>query len=55
MGSPKDFAKMVEFVNDHQIKPIVDEVFSLAEGNAALERMRQSSQFGKLVISNDRE
>lgn len=52
MGSPNDFAAMLAFVNQHKIKPIVDEVFSLADGNEAIERMKHSQQFGKLVIAH---
>ena len=50
MGSPADFAKMIDFVSEHEIKPVVDKVFSLGAGNDALERMKNSQQFGKLVI-----
>lgn len=52
MGSSDDFAAMLAFVNQHKIKPIVDEVFSLADGNEAIERMENSAQFGKLVIAH---
>jgi NADPH:quinone reductase-like Zn-dependent oxidoreductase len=50
MGSPDDFAAMLDMVNKHKIKPVVDEVFALSEGNRALEKMNVSSQFGKLVL-----
>jgi NADPH:quinone reductase-like Zn-dependent oxidoreductase len=50
MGSPEDFANMLTFVNQYKIKPVVDEVFPLADGNTAIERMKNSRQFGKLVI-----
>lgn len=50
MGSPEDFAAMLEMVNTHKIKPMVDEVFALSEGNKALEKMNVSTQFGKLVL-----
>ncbi len=52
MGSPDNFAAMLAFVNEHKIKPIVDEVFPLAEGNDAIERMKNSQQFGKIVIAH---
>jgi NADPH:quinone reductase-like Zn-dependent oxidoreductase len=52
MGSPDDFAKMIEFVSEHEIRPIIDEVFSLAAGNEAMERMKNWQQFGKLVIAS---
>jgi NADPH:quinone reductase-like Zn-dependent oxidoreductase len=51
MGSPKDFAAMLDFVSRHKIKPIVDEVFPLDQGNNAFKKMNAKSQFGKLVLS----
>jgi len=50
MGSPKDFSAMLLFVNTHHIKPVVDSVFDLAETNAAMDKLRESAQFGKIVI-----
>ena len=50
MGSPEDFAAMLDMVGRHKIRPVVDEVFALSEGNKALEKMNDSSQFGKLVL-----
>lgn len=53
MGSPQEFADMLHFVETHRILPVVDEVFSLKEGNVALGKMSQGSQFGKLVLRNN--
>jgi len=50
MGSPEDFAAMLHMVNKHKIRPVIDEVFELSDGNKALEKMNVSSQFGKLVL-----
>jgi zinc-binding alcohol dehydrogenase/oxidoreductase len=50
MGSPADFAAMVDFVNKHLLRPVVDKVFPLAEGEAALRRMENAQQFGKIVL-----
>ena len=50
MGSDKDFAEMVAFVNQHQIVPVVDSVFDLADVNAAIARMDRGEQFGKIVL-----
>jgi len=50
MGSPEDFAAMLDMVNKQKIEPVVDEVFALSEGNKAFEKMNVSSQFGKLVL-----
>jgi NADPH:quinone reductase-like Zn-dependent oxidoreductase len=50
MGSPENFAGMLDLVATHKIEPVIDEVLRLAEGNAALQRMRDSKQFGKIVL-----
>ncbi len=51
MGSLRDFAQMLQFVNDHNLVPAVDQVIPLAAGNTALEKMTTSRQFGKIVLS----
>ncbi len=51
MGSPDEFKEMLAFVAQHEIVPVVDEVFELVAGNRAFEKMKQGGQFGKLVIS----
>lgn len=50
MGTLRDFRQMLAFVEKHNIIPIVDAVFELSDGNAALEKMRNGDQFGKLVL-----
>lgn len=50
MGSPDDFSSMVELVEKHQIKPVIDAVHSLEDTNQAIDQMRSSPQFGKYVI-----
>jgi NADPH:quinone reductase-like Zn-dependent oxidoreductase len=50
MGSPEDFQGMLDLVCAHRIRPVVDGVFPLAEGNRAVESMERSPQFGKLVL-----
>ncbi|EAQ82842.1 zinc-binding dehydrogenase [Blastopirellula marina] len=50
MGSPDDFAAMLQFVNEHKIKPIIDETLPLAAVNEAIEKMRRSTQFGKITL-----
>lgn len=51
MGSPADFKAMLEFVTKHKIRPVIDSVFPLAEINNALARLKESNQFGKVVIT----
>jgi zinc-binding alcohol dehydrogenase/oxidoreductase len=50
MGSPDDFKEMVDFVNKHKIVPVIDEVFPLAQAQKAINKMENSSQFGKLIL-----
>lgn len=52
MGSDKDFADMLQLVNDHNITPVVDSVFKLSEFDKAIKRMENAEQFGKIVLDN---
>ena len=51
MGSPADFKAMVDFLNKHQVVPVIDEVFALADAANAIAKMEHSTQFGKIVLS----
>lgn len=51
MGTQYEFKKMIEFVTDHRITPIVDHVFILDEIKEAFQRMERKEQFGKIVLS----
>ena len=50
MGSPADFAAMVEFVKTHALRPVVSETFALDQVGEAFQRMERGEQFGKLVV-----
>lgn len=50
MGSAAEFAQMLAFAEQHQIRPIIDEIFPWKEGQKALNRMTDSDQLGKLVL-----
>ncbi len=50
MGTPQDFADMLSFVSKHQIRPIIDSVYSLDEYSEAFERIKNFEQFGKIVV-----
>ncbi|KAK3713622.1 hypothetical protein LTR37_008316 [Vermiconidia calcicola] len=54
MGSRKEFADMVKFVESNNLKPVVSRVVSGIDNldgiNSLFEDMKQASQFGKLVI-----
>ncbi|WPG98021.1 Hypothetical protein R9X50_00080500 [Acrodontium crateriforme] len=54
MGSRKEFADMVRFVNEKNLKPVISRVVSGMENlegiDGLFEDMKNGSQFGKLVI-----
>lgn len=51
MGTEREFADMVAFVNHHALVPTVDEVFALRAAEQALRKMDAGSQFGKIVLT----
>ena len=50
MGNDQEFVDMISFVEQHQIKPIIDSVRPIDEAVSAFNDMRDGRQFGKLVI-----
>jgi NADPH:quinone reductase-like Zn-dependent oxidoreductase len=54
MGSPEDFEGMLGFVGRHGIRPVVDRVFGLREGEQAFRWMEEGKQFGKIVVKAPR-
>jgi len=50
MGSDQEFGAMVNFVDRHQLRPVVDKVYPIAEAAAAFQRMEEGQQFGKIVL-----
>ena len=51
MGTKEDFEGAYDLVASGRARPIVDRVFPLAEVQAAHERLEDSAQFGKVVLS----
>jgi zinc-binding alcohol dehydrogenase/oxidoreductase len=50
MGTRDDFAGAYELVRSGRARPVVDEVFPLAEARRAHERLEAGEQFGKIVL-----
>ena len=50
MGSPADFAAMLDFVAEHGLRPVIDRAFTLDEAPAALLHLEQGHGFGKVVV-----
>ena len=55
MGSPKEFAAMMNFVADKKIEPIVQEAFAMEDFIAAFKLMENFSQMGKIVLCNEQD
>lgn len=51
MGSPEDFTNMIDFVEKHQIKPVIDTVYDLKEAKRALKQLSKGNNFGKFVLN----
>ncbi len=52
MGTEYEFAAMLRFVEQRNIKPVIDQVFSLADAEKAIRRTGDGEQFGKIVLLN---
>lgn len=51
MGTNEDFAEMIAFVREKQVKPVIDSVFPLEQTEEAMRYMEAGKQFGKIVVS----
>jgi NADPH:quinone reductase-like Zn-dependent oxidoreductase len=51
MGSDAEFAEMLAFWHRHRLVPVIDQVFPLAEAQAAFDRLRAGQQYGKIIIA----
>ncbi|MEW5876781.1 MAG: zinc-binding dehydrogenase [Acidobacteriota bacterium] len=50
MGNQKEFADMLSMVCEKKLRPLVDQVFPLAEGISAYRYLAEGRQFGKVVL-----
>jgi len=53
MGSDKDFLEMLDFLNLHKVKPVIDSVHPFQDAEIAIRKMDDSRQFGKIVLKVD--
>lgn len=51
LGSAEEYKAMLQFVEKHQIKPVMDEIYLLEEYEQAFNRMEKANQFGKIGFS----
>ncbi|MEQ8924664.1 MAG: zinc-binding dehydrogenase [Fulvivirga sp.] len=50
MGNDKEFVKMLDFITEHKIKPLIDSVRPFDEIESAFDEIATSSKLGKLVV-----
>ncbi|MGG0838793.1 zinc-binding dehydrogenase [Bacillus paralicheniformis] len=50
MGSLEEFRQMIDFIERHSLKPVLDQVFPLSEAVAAFKRMKDGEQFGNIAL-----
>jgi zinc-binding alcohol dehydrogenase/oxidoreductase len=50
LGTHTDFKAMLAFMTEHQVIPVIDEVFALTDAAKAIEKMGKSSQFGNIIL-----
>lgn len=50
MGSEREFAEITAHFRAGRLRPPVDQVYDLADGHAAYERLASGEQFGKVVV-----
>jgi NADPH:quinone reductase-like Zn-dependent oxidoreductase len=53
MGTPQEFELVLQLFTEKNLRPVIDEVFPLAEVSAAHLKMEKAEQFGKIVLHID--
>lgn len=48
LGSAEEYKEMLQFMESHQLKPIIDKVFELSEFERAFQRLEDAEQMGKI-------
>lgn len=51
VGDPQDFRDMLAFVGEHEIRPVIERRFPLAEAKEALLFLQNDHKFGKVVVT----
>lgn len=48
MGSSEEYIEMLQFIEKHKIKPVIDQTFSLDQFEQAFHRLEKAEQLGKI-------
>ena len=52
MGSPLEFMALLQFMEKHNIQPLIDSQFAFKDGEKAFDALRTGNQIGKIVINH---
>ena len=50
MGNEEDFRNMVQFFEQHHLKPIIHKTYKLENHKDAYLEMMENKQFGKIIL-----
>ncbi|MEW9501106.1 zinc-binding dehydrogenase [Jeotgalibacillus marinus] len=48
MGSAEEYIEMIQFIEKHQIKPVIDHIYPINQFDQAFNRMQNAQQLGKI-------
>ena len=48
MGSAEEFEDMLSFIEQNQIKPVIDRIYTLEQYKEAFDRLEKAEQIGKI-------
>ena len=51
MGSREELREMLKFMKEKEMRPVVDQVFSLENTQDALDYLKEGKQFGKVALN----
>jgi len=55
MSNRAEYSQVVKLLGEGKLRPVIDRVFPLERGREALEHLHHSAQFGKVVVTTERE
>lgn len=50
MGSPREFAQLLDFYEKHELRPVIDRSFPLEQAKEAQQHMEAGKNFGKITL-----
>jgi zinc-binding alcohol dehydrogenase/oxidoreductase len=53
LGSGEEYKEMLQFIEKHQIKPVVDRIFPVEQYQQAFDRLEKAEQLGKIGFNID--